>query len=266
MWISWQKSNSDTYHPGPRRGAYVGTAWHRLENERNNARVVGIEATGLGLSQTRRPRRPLSFRREPSSWRCYVIDSPQRISTMTKNEILIGLSESERTKFGKEDFALQSFPQKVFSSIWAIESEVNNGGFSQFFLNGSAETVPFVADALDTIGALRTAAICRRAVERAFPDGLPATPDEISSSSAEFSDDLLAELDAIDREFLAYPDNLTDLLFAYVCRHPEEFGPVPNPSGAKLTARSRTRGGISDFSPKRHISATMSASIRVARN
>ena len=178
MWISWQKSNSDTYHPGPRRGAYVGTAWHRLENERNNARVVGIEATGLGLSQTRRPRRPLSFRREPSSWRCYVIDSPQRISTMTKNEILIGLSESERTKFGKEDFALQSFPQKVFSSIWAIESEVNNGGFSQFFLNSSSETVPFVADALDTIGALRTAAICRRALERAFPDGLAATPDE----------------------------------------------------------------------------------------
>ena len=44
MWISWQKSNSDTYHPGPRRGAYVGTAWHRLENERNNARVVGIGA------------------------------------------------------------------------------------------------------------------------------------------------------------------------------------------------------------------------------
>jgi hypothetical protein len=149
---------------------------------------------------------------------------------MTKNEILIGLSESERTKFGKEDFALQSFPQKVFSSIWAVESEVNNGGFSQYFLNSSAETATFVAKALDSIGAPKTADICRRAVERAFPDGLPATANEISSAAADFSDELLAELDAIDTEFLAYPHDLTDLLFGYVGRHPEEFGPVPNPS------------------------------------
>ena len=82
---------------------------------------------------------------------------------MTKNEILIGLSESERTKVGKEDFALQSLPQKVFSTVWAVESEVNNGGFSQYFLNSSAETAPFVAEALDTIGAPKIAQICRRA-------------------------------------------------------------------------------------------------------
>jgi hypothetical protein len=148
---------------------------------------------------------------------------------MTKNEFLIGISESESTKFGKEDFALQSFPQKVFSSIWTVESEVNNGGFSQYFLNSSAETAAFVAHAMDTIGAAKAADICRRAVDRAFPDGLPATANEISSAAADFSDELLAQLDAIDREFLAYPDDLTDLLFAYVSRHPEEFGPVPNP-------------------------------------
>jgi hypothetical protein len=149
---------------------------------------------------------------------------------MTKNEILIGLSESERTKFGKEDFALQSLPQKVFSSVWAVESEVNNGGFSQYFLNSSAETAPFVAEALDAIGAPKTAQICRRAVERAFPDGLPPTADEISSTAADFSDELLAELDSFDGEFLAYPHDLTELLFDYVHRHPDEFGPVLNPS------------------------------------
>jgi uncharacterized protein DUF4375 len=50
-----------------------------------------------------------------------------------KNAFLIQLSESDRTMFGKEDFATQSVPQKVFSAIWAVESEVNNGGFSQYF-------------------------------------------------------------------------------------------------------------------------------------
>lgn len=149
---------------------------------------------------------------------------------MTKNEILIALSESERTKFGKEEFLLQSESQKVFSSVWALESEVNNGGFSQYFLNSSAETAAFVAKALDAIGAPRTADICRRAVERAFPDGLPATTEEISSAAADFSDELLAELDSVDREFFAYPHDLTELLYDYVCRHPDEFGPVPSPS------------------------------------
>jgi hypothetical protein len=148
---------------------------------------------------------------------------------MNKNEILIALSESERTKFGKEDFALQSFPQRVFSSLWAVESEVNNGGFSQYFLNISSETAAFVANALETIGAPRTADICRRTVEAAFPDGLPPTPDGISSLAAEFSEETIAKLDALDAEFFAYPHDLTELLYTYVSRHPEEFGTVPNP-------------------------------------
>jgi len=149
---------------------------------------------------------------------------------MNKNEILIALSQSEWTKFGKEDFALQSFPQKVFSSVWAVESEVNNGGFSQYFLNSTAETAAFVADALETIGAPKTADICRRAIESAFPNGLPLSPEGISSLAAELSGDTLAQLDALDTEFFGYPHDLTELLYAYVSLHPQESGTVPQPS------------------------------------
>jgi hypothetical protein len=146
---------------------------------------------------------------------------------MNQNGILIDLSESERTKFGKEDFVAQTIPQKVFSSVWAVESEVNNGGFSQYFLNSSAETASFVAEALDSIGAPRTADICRRAVACAFPAGLPPAPEAISSAAADFPDEALDELGALDAEFFAYPHDLTDLLFAYVSAHPEEFGKLP---------------------------------------
>jgi hypothetical protein len=58
---------------------------------------------------------------------------------VNKNRILIDLSESKQTGFGKQEFAEQTLPQKVFSTIWALESEVNNGGFSQYFLNSSPE-------------------------------------------------------------------------------------------------------------------------------
>jgi hypothetical protein len=73
---------------------------------------------------------------------------------MNKNSILVELSESEKTKFGKEDFVSQS----------------------------SAETASFVAQALEAIGAPLTADICRRAIASAFPDGLPPTPDAISAA------------------------------------------------------------------------------------
>jgi hypothetical protein len=146
---------------------------------------------------------------------------------MNKNSALIDLSESEHTKFGKEDFLAQSFPQKVFSAIWAAESEINNGGYAQYFQNTSCETAPFVVEAFQAIGAPRTADICRRAIAAAFPGGLPSTPEAISSAAADFTDDTTEQLEAFDSEFFQYPHNLTDLLFAFVSEHPEEFGALP---------------------------------------
>lgn len=153
-------------------------------------------------------------------------------ATVNKNEILISLSESAATKIGKEEFEQQSLPQQVFSAIWEVESEVNNGGFSQYFLNDSAESASFVVNALTTIEAPKTADVCRRAILTAFPGGLPKTVEGIRSIAADFSKDILEKLEPLDQEFFSYPHNLTDLLFAYVTAHPEEFGPLPKPDDA----------------------------------
>jgi hypothetical protein len=151
---------------------------------------------------------------------------------MDRNGILIALSESDKTQFGKQDFSAQSIPQKVFSSIWAVESEVNNGGFSQYFFNSSCETAGFVAEALETIGAPNTADICRRAIAAAFPDGLPSDPETIGAAASDFSDETGERLNELDQEFYQYPHDLTRLLFAYVSHHPEEFGELPEPDDA----------------------------------
>lgn len=151
---------------------------------------------------------------------------------MTKNEILINLSESGMTKVGKEDFARQSLPQKAFSAIWELESEVNNGGFSQYFSNESAESAPFVTEALEKLGAPKTADICRRAIAAAFPTGLPGTVEETQSTAVNFSPEILEALEPLDQEFFSYPHDLTALLFSFVSAHPEEFGPLPKPDDA----------------------------------
>lgn len=157
----------------------------------------------------------------------------------TKNRILINLSSSDKTSFGKEDFANQSLPQKVFSAIWVVESEVNNGGFSQYFLNSSADSTPFVVEALRIIGAPATAAICERAIAAAFPRGLPESEDAIRLAASEFPDEVLEKLKALTQEFFSYPHDLTELLFAYVSDHPEEFGALPRPDNGQQKAGVR---------------------------
>jgi len=146
---------------------------------------------------------------------------------MDKNSFLVELSESDKTQFGKIDFNEQSKPQQVFSTIWELESEVNNGGFSQYFFNSSRETAHFVVEALETIQAPLMADICSRAIRTGFPEGLPADSDQIQAVASDFSDETSSALGTLDQEFYEYPNNLTELLFAYVQQHPEEFGNVP---------------------------------------
>jgi hypothetical protein len=107
---------------------------------------------------------------------------------MNKNEILIGLSESGTTQIGKEEFAKQSVPQQTSTAIWELESEVNNGGFSQYFANESAKSAAFAVKALEGIGAPKAANICRRAIAMAFPNGLPITTEAIRSKALDFSE------------------------------------------------------------------------------
>ncbi len=48
-----------------------------------------------------------------------------------------------------------------------------------------------------------------------------------------FPEEILEKLDALDREFFAYPDNLTELLPWTRSRpHPEEFGTLSEPDAA----------------------------------
>ena len=106
-----------------------------------------------------------------------------------------------------------------------IEAEVNNGGFAQYFFN-EGTSAWFVALAFEEIGAPKTARICERAISVAFPSGLPDDRIPLRGAANDFSKDILEKLRALDQEFYLYPHNLTELLFDYIQRHPDEFGTV----------------------------------------
>lgn len=145
---------------------------------------------------------------------------------MDKNGYLIQLSESDRTDFGRVDFAEQSEDQQVFSAIWALEGEVNNGGFASYFESWDGDTANFAPIALEKIDAPSAAAIVRKALAVASADPLPDDRDARQDLVSGLSEAQEATLEDLDTEFFAYPDNLTVCLFAFIADRPETFGPV----------------------------------------
>jgi hypothetical protein len=145
---------------------------------------------------------------------------------MDKNTFLIDLSESELTDFGRVDFASQNVVQKTFSAIWELENQVNNGGFDLYFRNSDSDIIAYAPEALKQIGAPACAEIVQAAISTIAP--IPAEDDariDALDAALESNEEMLEELDS---QFFSYPDNLTELLFAFVARNQDEFGEVPS--------------------------------------
>ena len=145
---------------------------------------------------------------------------------MDKNGFLIDLSESEWTDFGRVEFSAQPEPQKVFSAIWKLESDVNNGGFDQYFLNSESDVIAHAPIALRAIGV----SSCAEIVEKAIQVIAPLAPTEIGryESLDDAGDEGQERLDMLDAEFFAYPNDLTELLFEFASQRAETFGPMPS--------------------------------------
>jgi hypothetical protein len=133
--------------------------------------------------------------------------------TYRVESIILAIEEALRRKPVDELSAVE----RIVLAVVAVEREVNNGGYNQFFLN-EPDFAHEVADSLDQIGCAETARISRDAVA-----GLGIQPDwtadQISSVAADATDEQDARLGELDDEFFAYPDPITDRLLAYIRQH-----------------------------------------------
>ena len=128
-------------------------------------------------------------------------------------------------RFDEEDpdlNTLNEYERTIFVTQ-ALESEVNNGGFIQFFDNACGafanETVP----AFKRIGAGKTAAICKKAL-KALGQELPRDWEARRALLDRIVDDRVGELlEACDDAFYESPDDLEALNVAYVRKNAEHF-------------------------------------------
>jgi hypothetical protein len=68
--------------------------------------------------------------------------------------------------------------------------------------------------------------IVARALRAVSSDPLPDDQESREQPVEALDDSTRSALESLDEEFLAYPDNLTDLLFEYVRSTPQVFGTI----------------------------------------
>lgn len=106
--------------------------------------------------------------------------------------------------------------ERTVISVEALEREVNNGGFSQFFLNQSNVFSAAIVDDLNSINCRQTAAIVQSAVELL---GVRSLAD-IDAIRAAAQDESKAEAwEELDEQFFTYPDPIADRLWEFIKKH-----------------------------------------------
>jgi hypothetical protein len=104
--------------------------------------------------------------------------------------------------------------ERIILAIEALEREVNNGGYGQFFVNSSRDYTPIIVDALRRIGCPKTAEITKKALK--IVQKTPMTDEEIEKGSWEENEDRQGALGECDTLYFERPENIEESLFAFI--------------------------------------------------
>ncbi len=140
-----------------------------------------------------------------------------------ETKIIIALSEYISAKVKKLGYQNLTDADKTFNYVYWLETEVNNGGFNQYFFNSAGDYAQDTVKALQDIGANYTAELLQQAIS-IFSEKTPS-PDRYKRQEqlekiGEEGEIFLSEL---DQKFYVYTDPIGALLVDYVKKYKEKF-------------------------------------------
>jgi hypothetical protein len=109
----------------------------------------------------------------------------------------------------------------VVLAVEAIEREVNNGGYHQFFFNSSHVYSLIAVDALTRIGCTETAAITKKAIAALKMKSV--TPRSVQKAITKENPQRDEILDACDGLYYNAGEPIADRLFAFIQTHPDKI-------------------------------------------
>ena len=138
------------------------------------------------------------------------------IGSYRADSLLVAIERALDSKVG----TLTEAEEDVLA-VEALEREVNNGGFHQFFIN-AAETVPRVVDALNRARCRSVAQITSDAIVALGLDA-GVTTQAVREAVAALAPTGMDRLGQLDKQFHAYPDPIDERLLAYISEHRHEI-------------------------------------------
>jgi hypothetical protein len=103
--------------------------------------------------------------------------------------------------------------ERIILAIEALEREVNNGGYGQFFVN-SSEYALMIVHALRRIDCPKTANVTQKALD--IVQRIPLTREEIEDGTWEENEERQEALSRCDNRYFERPENIEESLFAFI--------------------------------------------------
>jgi hypothetical protein len=115
------------------------------------------------------------------------------------------------SRFGEHTLSKE---EHIVLAVRALDREVNNGGYDQFFCNSSKKFAPEIVQSLTRIGCRRTAKITRRAIA-ALHSGR-VTIAQIEAAMRQPNEERDREFERCDQSFFRTPQGIAKRLYTFI--------------------------------------------------
>lgn len=114
--------------------------------------------------------------------------------------------------------------QFYYLTLWWLDADVRNGGFSQYYFNTRGELATHAVKAARSVGASEIAAIIAKANSLFGKNGPPADRDKRMDQLSKID---LEALEELNTRYYRCPEQLSEILPRFVASHPESFKNTP---------------------------------------
>jgi hypothetical protein len=131
-----------------------------------------------------------------------------------RDSIVRAFEEGLRQKISRTGERALTKEERIVLAVRALDREVNNGGYDQFFRNSSKRFAPEIVQSLARIGCRRTAKISQRAIVALGVARL--TVARIDGAMRKTNEERTRELERCDELFYGTPQGIPRRLFAFI--------------------------------------------------
>jgi HEAT repeat protein len=116
-----------------------------------------------------------------------------------------------------------SLPQRHYYAVFRYNSQVNNGGHAQYFVNSSGDHCKSAIEGLEAMGAEQRAKILREAASLFGAAGPSTDGDRRQRQLAAFSEQQDKSLNELDKRYYSCSENIEVLLAQYALLNKQHF-------------------------------------------